>query len=210
MTKNINFKAAVLTEQQKPLELLTNVQVPILKEGQILVKLAYSGVCHSQIMEIDGHRGEDKFLPHLLGHEGSGLVVDVGLNVSKIKKDDTVILTWIKGDGLEAGGVKYQSNERVINAGGVTTFNEYAVVSENRCVNIPSFALKPDDIINVREKSKKMDLFQDSLRTLQGDNPMPWLQIDKAKLTGKFISIPDRDEITEPLNEQLVVELYSK
>ena len=137
MTKNINFKAAVLTEQKKPLELLTNVQVPILKEGQILVKLAYSGVCHSQIMEIDGHRGEDKFLPHLLGHEGSGLVVDVGLNVSKIKKDDTVILTWIKGDGLEAGGVKYQSNERVINAGGVTTFNEFAVVSENRCVNIP-------------------------------------------------------------------------
>ena len=114
MTKNINFKAAVLTEQKKPLELLTNVKVPILKEGQILVKLAYSGVCHSQIMEIDGHRGEDKFLPHLLGHEGSGLVVDVGLNVSKIKKDDTVILTWIKGDGLEAGGVKYQSNERVI------------------------------------------------------------------------------------------------
>ena len=80
----------------------------------------------------------------------------------------------------------------------------------NRCVNIPSFQLKPDDIINVREKSIKMDLFQDSLRKLQGDNPMPWLQIDKAKLTGKFISIPDRDEITEPLNEQLVVELYSK
>ena len=80
----------------------------------------------------------------------------------------------------------------------------------NRCVNIPSFQLKPGDMINVREKSKKMDLFQDSLRKVQGDNPMPWLQIDKAKLTGEFISAPDRDEITEPLNEQLVVELYSK
>ena len=55
-----------------------------------------------------------------------------------------------------------------------------------------------------------MDLFQDSLRRVQGDNPMPWLQIDKAKLTGTFISVPDRDEITEPLNEQLIVELYSK
>ena len=55
-----------------------------------------------------------------------------------------------------------------------------------------------------------MDLFQDSLRRIQGDNPMPWLEIDKAQLKGKFISIPDRDEITEPLNEQLIVELYSK
>ena len=80
----------------------------------------------------------------------------------------------------------------------------------NKCVNIPSFQLKPDDIINVREKSKKMELFQDSLRKVQGDNPMVWLEIDKANLKGKFISIPGRDEITEPLNEQLVVELYSK
>ena len=81
----------------------------------------------------------------------------------------------------------------------------------NKCVNIPSFQLKPDDMINVREKSKKMDLFQNSLRRIQGDdNPMPWLEIDKAQLQGKFVSIPDRDQITEPLNEQLVVELYSK
>ena len=80
----------------------------------------------------------------------------------------------------------------------------------NKCVNIPSFQLRADDVINVREKSKKMDLFQDSLRKIQGDNPMPWLEIDKAQLKGKFISVPDRDEITEPLNEQLIVELYSK
>ena len=80
----------------------------------------------------------------------------------------------------------------------------------NKVVNIPSFQLKPDDSISVRDKSKKMELFQNSLRTIQGDNPMPWLEIDKAKLTGKFLSLPERDEITEPLNEQLVVELYSK
>ena len=55
-----------------------------------------------------------------------------------------------------------------------------------------------------------MDLFQNSLRKLQGDNPMPWLEVDKARLKGKVLSIPERDEITEPLNEQLVVELYSK
>jgi len=80
----------------------------------------------------------------------------------------------------------------------------------NRVVNIPSYKLKEGDIISVREKSKKMELFQNSLRKLQGDNPMPWLEIDKAQLSGKFLSIPERDEITEPLNEQLVVELYSK
>ena len=80
----------------------------------------------------------------------------------------------------------------------------------NKVVNIPSFQLRPDDLITVRDKSKKMELFQNSLRTIQGDNPMPWLEIDKAKLKGKFLSLPERDEITEPLNEQLVVELYSK
>ena len=80
----------------------------------------------------------------------------------------------------------------------------------NKLVNIPSFQLRPDDLIAVRDKSKKMELFQNSLRTIQGDNPMPWLEIDKAKLKGKFLSIPERDEMTEPLNEQLVVELYSK
>ncbi len=55
-----------------------------------------------------------------------------------------------------------------------------------------------------------MDLFQDSVRRIQGDNPMPWLTLDKAKLSGIFESIPVRDEIPEPVNEQFVVELYSK
>ena len=80
----------------------------------------------------------------------------------------------------------------------------------NRVVNIPSFQLREDDVIQVREKSKKLEVFQESLRRVQGDNPMPWLEIDKAKLIGKFLSAPERDEISEPLNEQLVVELYSK
>jgi len=80
----------------------------------------------------------------------------------------------------------------------------------NRVVNIPSFQLKPNDIIQVRDKSKKMEIFQEALRRVQGDNPMPWLEIDKAKLVGNFLSSPQRDEINEPLNEQLVVELYSK
>ena len=80
----------------------------------------------------------------------------------------------------------------------------------NHVVNIPSFLMKSGDFLQVRDKSIKMDIFQDSVRRVQGDNPMPWLTLDKAKLSGTFESIPARDEIPEPLNEQLVVELYSK
>ena len=80
----------------------------------------------------------------------------------------------------------------------------------NQKVNIPSFQLSTGDIIKVREKSKKMELFQDSMRSIQGDNPRPWLTLDKAKLSGIFDSVPERDEIEEPVEEQLVVELYSK
>jgi len=80
----------------------------------------------------------------------------------------------------------------------------------NRIVNIPSFRLKPGDVIQVREKGKKLEIFHDSMRRIEGDNPVPWLTIDKAKLSGTFDSVPDRDQIPEPFNEQQVVELYSK
>lgn len=132
------FTAAVLREQNQELDLMTNIKASPLKKGQVLVKLAYSGVCHSQIMEIEGHRGEDKYLPHLLGHEGSGIVIGIGPEVSKVSKNDTVVLGWIKGNGIEAGGTSYIANNEIINAGAVTTFNEYAVVSENRLVIVPT------------------------------------------------------------------------
>ncbi len=80
----------------------------------------------------------------------------------------------------------------------------------NRTVNIPSYILKSGEIIQVRDKSKKLDIFQESLRKTEGDNPVPWLTVDKAKLAGIFDCGPERDQIPEPLNEQLVVELYSK
>ena len=80
----------------------------------------------------------------------------------------------------------------------------------NRVVNIPSFICKPGDVVQVRNKSKKSEIFHDSMRRIEGDNPMPWLFLDKAKLMGTFENVPERDEIPEPVNEQLVVELYSK
>lgn len=132
------MKAAVLCELNRPLAVEPDIGIPPLRPGQVLVRVAYSGVCHSQLMEVRGKRGADPYLPHLLGHEGSGYVEDTGPGVSKVQRGDRVILGWIKGRGMEAGGTVYSRGERRINAGGVTTFNEHAVVSENRCVLVPA------------------------------------------------------------------------
>ncbi len=132
------MKAAVLTHLKEPLQIFSDIEIPQLKRGQILVKLAFSGVCHSQVMEARGHRGVDPWLPHMLGHEGSGRVEQIGDDVTKVAIGDNVILGWIKGEGIEAGGVKYRYRNQTINAGAVTTFNEYAIVSENRVVKSPA------------------------------------------------------------------------
>ena len=133
------MKGAVLSRLNEPLGLVSGIECPALGRGQVLVKIAYSGVCHSQLMEVRGRRGADAYLPHLLGHEGTGKVIEVGEGVTKVKPGELVVLGWIKGGGLDGGGVRYQCAcmPQPINAGGVTTFNEYAVVSENRLVALP-------------------------------------------------------------------------
>ena len=80
----------------------------------------------------------------------------------------------------------------------------------NKVVNIPSFSLKADDVVMVRDKSKKMEIFHNSMRRIKDDNPTEWLSLNKAKLSGTFLSEPERAQINEPFNEQLVIELYSK
>ena len=77
-------------------------------------------------------------------------------------------------------------------------------------VNIPSYTLKPGDSISVRDRSKKMNIILDSIRTIKGDIDIPWLDLDKAKMTGIFLNVPERDQMNLTVNEQLVVELYSK
>jgi len=80
----------------------------------------------------------------------------------------------------------------------------------NRKVNIPSYQMRPGDIIKVREKSKKMEFIHDSMRRVQGEGSYPWLKLDKASMEGIFVEEPARDQIHDEYNEQLVVELYSK
>lgn len=132
------FHAAVLIKINKPLS-IKKIKSNPLKRGQVLVKILYSGVCRSQLMEIEGKRGDDIWLPHLLGHEGSGIIEEIGQDVKKFKKGDEVILTWLKGDGIEAEPAKYNCTEdnSIINAGKVTTLSNYSVVSENRLVKKP-------------------------------------------------------------------------
>ena len=131
------MKAAVLYETGHPLVVENQIEIPALKAGQVLVKVHFSGVCHSQLMEARGKRGEDPYLPHMLGHEGSATILETGPGVTRFKKDDVVVLTWIKSSGADVPQTQYKNGKQVINAGGVTTFSECAVVSENRCVHLP-------------------------------------------------------------------------
>jgi small subunit ribosomal protein S4 len=83
------------------------------------------------------------------------------------------------------------------------------VTVNGRVVNIPSYQLKPGDIIGVREKSKSLETISDSLSTRRYAK-LPWLEWDDAQMAGKFMSIPERTDIPEDIKEQLIVELYSK
>lgn len=129
-------KAAILVEQNKPL-IVDYIKLPkFLSVGQVLVEIEVSGICGSQIGEITGAKGPDKYLPHLIGHEGCGIVLEVGPGVTTVKKGDKVVLHWRKGDGIQAKNAVYEWNDKVLNAGWVTTFNTHAVISENRCTKI--------------------------------------------------------------------------
>jgi S-(hydroxymethyl)glutathione dehydrogenase / alcohol dehydrogenase len=129
-------QAAVLSKLNAPLE-IWELDIPPLQSGQVLVKMAYSGLCHSQLNEIKGLKGEDKFLPHTLGHEGSGRVEAVGEGVVKVKPGDLVVLSWLKGEGADVPKTHYFSNKRVVNSGPISTFLSYAIISENRVILLP-------------------------------------------------------------------------
>ena len=131
-------KAAILVSQKQSLEVV-NITLPSqLEIGQVLVELAYSGICGSQLGEIDGVKGPDPWLPHLLGHEGSGKVLAIGPGVKYFTPGDLVVLHWKPSKGIEASPAKYQWGNQKVNAGWVTTFNKHAVVSENRLTKIDS------------------------------------------------------------------------
>ncbi len=131
------MKAAILVKQDSDL-IVDQVELPrILNIGQVLVKLNVSGICGSQLGEIDGKKGIDPYLPHLMGHEGCGEVLKIGPGVETVSVGDKVVLHWRKGSGIQSETPQYRWRGEKLNAGCVTTFNEYAIISENRCTSIP-------------------------------------------------------------------------
>ena len=129
-------QAAILRELNAPLT-VEMIEVSEPDVGQVLVEVRASGICGAQIREITGGKGEDKYLPHLLGHEGGGIVLRVGPGVRKVKPGDHVVLHWRKGSGIEASCPTYQSDLGLVGGGWVTSFNNLALVSENRLTVVP-------------------------------------------------------------------------
>ncbi len=83
------------------------------------------------------------------------------------------------------------------------------IIVNGAIVNIPSYSLKPGDIIGVKEKSKNLTAIADSLGSQQKSR-YQWLEWDSSRMEGKFLALPEREEIPENIKEQLIVELYSK
>ena len=134
----IKFKAFILLKSFRNLVWDDVVFCGPLLSGQVLVKIFYSGICGKQIEEFTAKMGKDKYLPHLLGHEGSGEILAVGPNVKHIQRGDRVVIHWMKSKiGQEAELPKYYWKNKNLNAGSVTTFSEMSVVSSNRLTKIP-------------------------------------------------------------------------
>lgn len=131
------MKAAILYELNKPL-VIGELTMPEPGYGQVLVRIAASGTCHTQLLEIRGRRGGDPYLPHTLGHEGSGVVQTIGVGVTKVKKGDHVVISWIKGSGIDAKPPIYYRANQQIRCGKANTFMEFALISENRVTPIPT------------------------------------------------------------------------
>ena len=137
MNKRPLFTDAAILVTQKEKLIVDKIELPReLKPGQVLVQIFVSGICGSQIGEIEGIKGVDKFLPHLMGHEGCGIILEIGPGVSTVKKGDKVVLHWKKGLGINSETPIYKWRGSKLNAGWVTTFNKHAVISENRCTKI--------------------------------------------------------------------------
>lgn len=130
------MKSAILTKLNAPLE-WEDIELTQLKFGQVKVKILTSGLCGAQLMEIAGLKGNSKFLPHLMGHEGCGIIEEVGDGVS-LKIGQKVVMHWMQGRGIDSQFPEYVYKQKKITSGKVTTIGEYSICSENRLTPIPN------------------------------------------------------------------------
>lgn len=126
------MKAAILCQLNAPLEIVSLTLPSELKFGQVLVKVSVAGICGAQLQEIAGYKNNERFIPHLMGHEGAGKVVQIGPGVTKCSPGDRVVLHWRKGSGIDSDFPVFGWNGKKVSGGKVTTFSEYSIVSESR------------------------------------------------------------------------------
>ena len=88
--------------------------------------------------------------------------------------------------------------------------NHAHLMVNNKVVTIPSYLVKPGDIIQIRDKSKKLEVIHASMKRMKDSAMLPWLSLDKASMAGTFLNVPERADVPLNANEQLIVELYSK
>jgi len=163
------MKAAILETIDAPLT-IGEVTVGQPAFGQVLVKVLVSGICGAQLQEIAGNKGNAKFVPHLLGHEGCGLVEAVGEGVTRVKKGDKVVMHWRKGEGIESDFPTYEYAGKNMPSGKVTTFSEYSLVSENRLTAVPHDT--PDELCALLGcgLSTALSVINDEARVLFGES----------------------------------------
>ena len=128
-------KAAILVEQNKEL-VVDEVEIPKLEHGKALVEIKSTRICGSQLGEIDGVKGPDYYLPHLLGHEAGGVVREVGPGITRVKEGNHVVCHWRPAPGISGHYPTYGWNGSTVNAGHITTFSEHSIISESRLTPI--------------------------------------------------------------------------
>jgi len=126
--------AAVLTAHNEPLQ-IADVGMSKPGFGQVRVRMICSGLCGAQLQEIRGEKGGP--LPHLMGHEGCGIVVEIGAGVTRVEPSDKVVLHWRKAAGIESDFPTYHYGARTITSGKCVTLAEFVTVSENRVTPVP-------------------------------------------------------------------------
>lgn len=127
------MRAAILKAPNEHLVIDEIAHAP-LQFGQVKVQVLATGICGAQLQEIRGEKGN--FFPRLMGHEGCGRVLSVGVGVTTVKPGDKVVLHWRVGSGLESN-FPHWNWAGWHTSGKITTFAEEVVVSENRCTAIP-------------------------------------------------------------------------
>lgn len=127
-------KAAVLTNFGDPLE-LWDIEWEPLQYGQVRVHMLAAGICGAQLQEIAGFKGNH--LPRLMGHEGCGVVKEVGPGVKTVVAGDRVVIHWRKGAGIESEFPEWNHKFGRSTAGLCTAFSAETVISENRSTKVP-------------------------------------------------------------------------